>query len=459
MYAQSRDRLHAPAPILKQMVDGWVARAEVRTGVLRVRAWPAGRRRRRRVHDCLHHVAARCSRRPTGRGRRLGAAGRWALVDAFAGAYDVRRITEHDAAMWVRDPLPSALEELRTCDLVLDVGDDDLAAAQARFETYDMVAPSAVVATASLTHSVTACAAATGRPEHVVGLHIHPLRAGASPGRDRAGRRHAPTRRSRRCAPSSIGSAACAGLSTIGPAGSSTASLVPFLNDALKMVESGYASADDVDAAMKLGCGYPRGPVEAADALGLDLVLAGAARAPPGERRARPRSGADARAARRRRPPRRRVRPRRPRARQADEHMSRRRQRSARPATDGVGRAGAYETVEVWADGEWAVRRLTGVGLDEALSLPGLRAAHPDRDTPPRRLAGRGHGARRRAGRAPPLAQRMLAGPRPAGAAPMSDRPSPPSVDLAFSTYGDDRSAARDGRRCCTGCSARVATG
>jgi len=38
--------------------------------------------------------------------------------------------------------------------------------------------------------------------------------------------------------------------------------LTVYLNDAVRMVASGYASPDDVDAAMKLGCGYARGPIE-----------------------------------------------------------------------------------------------------------------------------------------------------------------------------------------------------
>lgn len=50
--------------------------------------------------------------------------------------------------------------------------------------------------------------------------------------------------------------------------------LFPYLNDAVAMLENGYASADDIDAAMKLGCGYPMGPLEMLDAIGLDRVLA-----------------------------------------------------------------------------------------------------------------------------------------------------------------------------------------
>jgi 3-hydroxybutyryl-CoA dehydrogenase len=44
--------------------------------------------------------------------------------------------------------------------------------------------------------------------------------------------------------------------------------LYPHLNDAVRMVQDGYASAADVDAAMTLGCGYPRGPMAMLDDIG-----------------------------------------------------------------------------------------------------------------------------------------------------------------------------------------------
>ncbi|WP_462417221.1 3-hydroxyacyl-CoA dehydrogenase NAD-binding domain-containing protein [Kytococcus sp. Marseille-QA3725] len=49
--------------------------------------------------------------------------------------------------------------------------------------------------------------------------------------------------------------------------------LIPFLNEAVLMAESGYASAADVDAAMVHGCGYPMGPFAMIDHLGADHVL------------------------------------------------------------------------------------------------------------------------------------------------------------------------------------------
>ena len=40
------------------------------------------------------------------------------------------------------------------------------------------------------------------------------------------------------------------------------------------MLEAHYATADDIDAAMKVGCGYPMGPFELLDVVGLDVSLA-----------------------------------------------------------------------------------------------------------------------------------------------------------------------------------------
>ena len=49
--------------------------------------------------------------------------------------------------------------------------------------------------------------------------------------------------------------------------------LFPYLNDAARMLDIRYATADDVDAAMTLGCGYPTGPIALLDRIGLDTAL------------------------------------------------------------------------------------------------------------------------------------------------------------------------------------------
>ncbi|GAA0490941.1 hypothetical protein GCM10009544_59750 [Streptomyces stramineus] len=50
--------------------------------------------------------------------------------------------------------------------------------------------------------------------------------------------------------------------------------LVPYLLAAIRMAESGYATADDVDTGMELGCAHPMGPLRLADLIGLDTVAA-----------------------------------------------------------------------------------------------------------------------------------------------------------------------------------------
>ncbi len=49
--------------------------------------------------------------------------------------------------------------------------------------------------------------------------------------------------------------------------------LVPYMTSALEMLERGDATAADIDTAMKLGCGFPMGPIELTDYVGLDTTL------------------------------------------------------------------------------------------------------------------------------------------------------------------------------------------
>ncbi|NLU83750.1 3-hydroxybutyryl-CoA dehydrogenase [Rhodococcus sp. HNM0569] len=49
--------------------------------------------------------------------------------------------------------------------------------------------------------------------------------------------------------------------------------LIPYLTSAVRMLESGYATKEDIDAAMKGGAGYPMGPLTLIDTVGLDITL------------------------------------------------------------------------------------------------------------------------------------------------------------------------------------------
>jgi len=48
--------------------------------------------------------------------------------------------------------------------------------------------------------------------------------------------------------------------------------LVPFLTAAIRMYEEGFASVEDIDTGMRLGCGHPMGPLALCDFIGLDVV-------------------------------------------------------------------------------------------------------------------------------------------------------------------------------------------
>jgi 3-hydroxybutyryl-CoA dehydrogenase len=50
--------------------------------------------------------------------------------------------------------------------------------------------------------------------------------------------------------------------------------LIPYLLAAIRMLESGFAAAEDIDTGMVLGCGHPMGPLRLADLIGLDTVTA-----------------------------------------------------------------------------------------------------------------------------------------------------------------------------------------
>jgi 3-hydroxybutyryl-CoA dehydrogenase len=50
--------------------------------------------------------------------------------------------------------------------------------------------------------------------------------------------------------------------------------LIPYLLSAIRMYESGFASKEDIDQGMVLGCAHPMGPLRLSDLIGLDTLLA-----------------------------------------------------------------------------------------------------------------------------------------------------------------------------------------
>ncbi|MDX6356550.1 MAG: 3-hydroxybutyryl-CoA dehydrogenase, partial [Streptomyces sp.] len=161
-----------------------------------------------------------------------------------------------------------------TADLVVEAVAEDLFVKQELFRTLDKVCkPGAVLATTTSSLPVVAIARATGRPQDVVGMHFfNPAPAmklvevvrTVLTADDVLATVHEVCGAVRKHA---VDCGDRAGFIV-------NALLFPYLNNAVKMVQDHYASVDDIDSAMKLGGGYPMGPFELLDVVGLDVSLA-----------------------------------------------------------------------------------------------------------------------------------------------------------------------------------------
>jgi 3-hydroxybutyryl-CoA dehydrogenase len=302
MYKQSRNRLHAPTPIIKQMMTagllgrksgrGFYSYAEPGSAeVVPDAATPA---------DGSAAEGARPVRTVGVIGSGTMATG---IIEVVAkGGYDVRfvaRAPEKVEAVTkaliksldkqvVRGRLDEAakdeilarvtgttsLDELADRDLIIEAVVESLSVKEALFANLGEIAkPGAVLATTTSSLPVIECAKASGRPADVVGMHFfNPAQvmklvevvSTVSTAPEVAATAHAVTAKLQKHAVSCTDRAGFI----------VNALLFPYLNDAVRMLEAHYATADDIDAAMKVGCGYPMGPFELLDVVGLDVSLA-----------------------------------------------------------------------------------------------------------------------------------------------------------------------------------------
>jgi 3-hydroxybutyryl-CoA dehydrogenase len=134
--------------------------------------------------------------------------------------------------------------------------------------------PDTILATNTSSLSVTELSVVTGRPSKVIGLHffnpapVLPLvEVVRSIMTSEDTLRQAHTFVEERLGKKSIDSQDRAGFVV-------NALLVPYLLSAVRMYESGFASKEDIDHGMVLGCAHPMGPLALADLIGLDTLLA-----------------------------------------------------------------------------------------------------------------------------------------------------------------------------------------
>src|SRR4051794_31005005 len=307
MYRQGRDRLHAPAPVLKQMVTaGWLGRKTGR-GFYTYEApdspvvvpddrTPSADATPQLRHDIVQVGVVGTGTMATGIVEVFAKSGYDVLyvgrsadkVDAVRAAIEKsldkaiqRGRLEESAKAEVLGRLTgsTSLDDLAPVDLVVEAIAEDLAIKTTLFENLDEICRQgnggrgAILATTTSSLPIIACAQATSRPQDVIGMHFFNPAQGmklvevvstVAPSEEVP----EPTR------------ALCARLGKVAVSCGDRAGFIvnallsPYLNDAVRMLEAHYATADDIDTAMKQGCALPMGPFELLDVVGNDVSLA-----------------------------------------------------------------------------------------------------------------------------------------------------------------------------------------
>lgn len=181
---------------------------------------------------------------------------------------------EERTAILGRVSATDSLGALQGCDLIIESVVEDLAIKKALFaELEQVVQPDAIFATNTSTLAVVELAMVTKRPDKVCGIHffnpapamklveiIRPLTASDDT-------IAAATAFAVACGKDAVEVKDQAGFIV-------NALLFPYLNNAVRLAESGTASVADIDTAMKGGCNFPMGPFALLDLVGLDTSLA-----------------------------------------------------------------------------------------------------------------------------------------------------------------------------------------
>ena len=167
----------------------------------------------------------------------------------------------------------TGLELLAGAELVIQAAPEDQALKQDLFRRLDKVCPPpAVLASNTSSIPIGRLAAATKNPERVLGLHFMnpvPLMPLVELIASKSSSTPALVAARELCARLGKRACECADL----PGFVANRLLMPFINEAALLLEQGAATAEDIDAIMKLGARHPMGPLELADFIGLDTCV------------------------------------------------------------------------------------------------------------------------------------------------------------------------------------------
>jgi 3-hydroxybutyryl-CoA dehydrogenase len=302
MYKQGRDRLHAPAPILKQMVTAGLLGRKSGRGfytyegpdspvVVDDALTPSADEKPQLRRDIqvvgvvgtgtmatgIVEVFAKAGFPVTYVGRTQDRVdGVRAAIEKSLDKAIQRGKLEESAREQVLGRLhgSTSLDDLASVDIVVEAIAEDLKVKSVLFQNLDDICkPGAILATTTSSLPVIALASETGRAQDVIGMHFFnpapvmklvEVVSTVSTADD--------VKETTRALCERVGKVA---VSCGDRAGFIVnALLFPYLNDAVKMLQAHYATADDIDTAMKYGCALPMGPFELLDVVGNDVSLA-----------------------------------------------------------------------------------------------------------------------------------------------------------------------------------------
>ncbi len=178
------------------------------------------------------------------------------------------------AAALARIQTSTSLDALRAADLVIEAATENLDLKLEIFGRIDAVAKSdAVIATNTSSISITRLAAATKRPDKVIGMHFfNPVPVMQLVEVIRGLQTSDGTYAAAEAVAKKIGKTPVKVKNS--PGFVVNRLLCPMINEAVFALGEGLATAAEIDEAMKLGCNHPIGPLALCDLIGLDVELA-----------------------------------------------------------------------------------------------------------------------------------------------------------------------------------------
>ena len=163
---------------------------------------------------------------------------------------------------------------VKDADLIIEAATEDMEAKKALFAELDqLVKPETILASNTSSLSITEVAAATKRPDKVIGMHFfNPAPVMKLVEVIRGAATSQETFEAVKALSEEIGKTPVEVAEA--PGFVVNRILIPMINEAACILQEGVATAEDIDAAMKLGANHPMGPLALGDLVGLDIVVA-----------------------------------------------------------------------------------------------------------------------------------------------------------------------------------------